>query len=113
VLVAMLWKTYASRMAAGDGSSLATVTCPVDVRRVLAGLARNYFGCALSFASAEREFASLQGASVGELALAVHNSVQRIKPDFALNAFRTLGRFRRERGLAALESIHLRHPSAA
>jgi len=108
VLVAMLWKKYASKRLAG--SEPAYMTCPVDVRRVLADMAKNYFGCALCFASAAADADSLLHAPMGDLALAVRNSILRVKSDFARNAFLTLDRYRRENGLAAMEAVHLRHP---
>ena len=110
VLVAMLWKKYLPLWEKGSGNPETYVTCPFDFRRSLAGFPKTYFGCALTFATASAGFEDLLALSEADLALRVKNAVGRMKSEFIANSLSTLDRFRRQRGLDAMENVHLRHP---
>jgi hypothetical protein len=113
VLVAMLWKKYIPLWHAGkaeSGNPDTYVTCPFDFRRSLSGFPKTYFGCALTFATASMGFRDLLAASEADLALRVKNAVGKMKNDAIVHALSVLDRFRRQRGLEAMEHIHLRHP---
>ncbi len=110
VVTAWLWKTFLPLWIEGSGDSDTYMSCPVDCRRIYRALPRNYFGCALCFASASATPGQLREGSLGELALLVHNSVRRVTNDFASSSMGTLDRFRRQEGLAAMECVHLKHP---
>jgi hypothetical protein len=50
-------------------------------------------------------------ASIGELALRVNGAVRKVNNDYASRSMRTLAQFRSQQGLAAMEHVHLKHPS--
>lgn len=110
VITALLWKTYIPLWNIDNDNPGTYVTCPFDFRRVLKDFPKNYFGCALCFATASIDLSALLKASVGDLAILVRNSVNRIKPDYVFNSLNTLKSLRQQGGLAAMEGVHLRHP---
>jgi hypothetical protein len=111
VITASLWKEFLPRWIEGGGNPMTHVSCPVDFRRILKGMPKNYFGCAVCFASANLELNALQNASIGELALLVNQSVRKVNHEAVVRSLQTLERFRRQGGLAAMEQVHLRHPA--
>ncbi|NIM14971.1 MAG: hypothetical protein GTO45_23645 [Candidatus Aminicenantes bacterium] len=110
IITALLWQKYIPLWSKENRNQKTYVTCPVDIRRVLSGLPRNYFGCALSFGTAAINFNGLLEASIGELAILVRNSIRKVKNDYILRSFGTLESLRKQKGLDAMEEIHLRHP---
>jgi len=110
VITAYLWKKYIPMWYKENDDTMTYLTCPFDFRRVLSDFPKNYFGCALCFATAAIDFNGLLKASLGELALLIRNSVGKIKDDYILNSLTTLEDFRKQNGLAAIEEIHLKHP---
>jgi shikimate O-hydroxycinnamoyltransferase len=112
VITAWLWKNILPRWIQTAGQPETYVTCPVDCRRILKTIPRNYFGCALCFTSARADIDALAGASIGELALRVHEAVRKVKDDYVSRSMDTLQRFRRAEGIEAMQRLHLRHPSA-
>ncbi|MDH7511747.1 MAG: acyltransferase [Clostridiales bacterium] len=109
-ITALLWKTFVPLRHTESENPVTYVTCPFDFRRVLDGFPKNYFGCALCFATASVDFDTLLKAPLGDLALLVRNSVSRVKPDYVFSSLSTLEGLRRQGGLAAMEEVHLRHP---
>lgn len=110
VITALLWKKYIPKWHKADDNPMTYLTCPFDFRRVLPDFPKNYFGCALCFATAAIDFYSLMNASLGSLALLIRNSVDKIKDEYILNSLGAFDNFRRQNGVAAMEGIHLRHP---
>ena len=110
VLTAHLWRTYLPQWTAPTSGPKAYVTCPFDFRRAMSGIPRNYFGCALCFATASFDAEGLERAPLGDLAHAVRNAVRRYNNDAVTGALNTLNDFRRQNGPDAFEKIHLRHP---
>ena len=110
VITAHIWKKYIPMWNKENGNPKTYITCPFDFRRVLTGFPKNYFGCALCFATAAMNFNDLLNASLADLAVLIRNSVGKIKNDFILNSFNTLENLRKQNGLTAMEAIHLRHP---
>ena len=110
LITAMLWQKYLPGWTREIDDPDTFITCPFDFRRVLTDFPKNYFGCALCFATASIDLLSLRKASLGELALLIRNSVTRIKDDHILSSMQTLENFRRQKGIAVMENIHLRHP---
>jgi len=110
VITAKLWKKYIPRWNKEDDNPKTYVTCPFDFRRIMTDFPKNYFGCALCFATASLDFKELLEASIGDLAILIRNSVSKIKNDYILNYLKTLEAFREQHGLAAMEEVHLRHP---
>jgi NRPS condensation-like uncharacterized protein len=110
IITALLWQKYIPIWSKENKNQETYVTCPFDIRRVLSGLPRNYFGCALSFVTAAINFNGLLEASVGDLAILVRNSVRKVKNDYILRSFGTLESLRKQKGLDAMEEVHLRHP---
>jgi NRPS condensation-like uncharacterized protein len=112
VITALLWKKYLPLWNKRSDNLDTFISCPFDFRRVLTDFPKNYFGCALCFTSASIDLQGLSKALLGELALLIRNSINRIKSEQILNSLRTLENFRRQQGLAAMENIHLRHPES-
>ncbi len=110
IITALLWQKYIPMWSKENKNQKTYVTCPFDIRRALSGLPRNYFGCALSFATASININALLGASVRDLAILVKNSVKKVKNDYILSSLGTLESLRKQKGLDAMEEIHLRHP---
>jgi shikimate O-hydroxycinnamoyltransferase len=110
VLTAYLWKSCITRWHDGSGNRSTSVSCPVDFRRILRAVPRTYFGCAICGTTVSLGYDSLVSASLGELALLVRQAVARVKQEYVSGALETLERLRQQRGLAAMEEIHVRHP---
>ncbi len=110
VITAHLWKKYIPMWNKENDDPKTYVTCPFDFRRVLTQFPKNYFGCALCFATASLVYHDLLESSIGDLAILIRNSVGKIKEDYILKSLDTLESFRKQCGLAAIEEIHLRHP---
>jgi len=110
IITALLWQKYIPLWSKENKNQQTYVTCPVDIRRVMNGLPRNYFGCALSFGTAAINFNGLLGASIGDLAILVRNSVRKVKNDYILRSSGTLESLRKQKGPDAMEQVHLRHP---
>jgi hypothetical protein len=110
IITAILWQKYIPMWSKENKNQKTYATCPFDLRRVLTGLPRTYFGCALSFATASINLNGLLGASIRDLAILIRNSVKKIKTDFILRSLETLENFRKQRGAEAMAEIHLRHP---
>lgn len=110
VITAFLWQKYITQWNQGKNNPTLYVSCPFDYRRVLKILPRTYFGNALCGATASIDYESLVRASLGKLALLVRKAVGQVKEDYVLNSLKTLESLRQQRGLAAMEEIHVTHP---
>ena len=110
VITAQLWKKYIPRWNKENDNPKSYVTCPFDFRRILTDFPKNYFGCALCFATASIDLNGLLKTSIGDLATLIRNSVSKMKNDTILNSLHTLESLRKQYGLAAMEEVHLRHP---
>ncbi len=110
LLTAWLWQRFLPRWIHEPGDHQTWVTCPVDCRRIFKAVPRRYFGCALCFASASVPLGRLREAPLGDLASCVHDAVRGVTNDFAALSMSTLGLYRRQHGLAAMENVHLTHP---
>ncbi len=111
VIMAHLWKRYLPQWMKGSEGDSCYITCPVDVRRLLPDFPRNYFGCALCFATTEIPYTDLLRVSEADLAASIRKTVNQIKPPYILKSLQTLNLFRQQRGLSGMGRIHLRHPS--
>jgi shikimate O-hydroxycinnamoyltransferase len=109
-ITALLWKKYLTTWIGAGSNPDTYVTCPVDFRRIMPGFPRNYFGCALCFATASIDLDGLATSSVGELAARVKAAVSRVRGPHITASMDTLDGLRRQQGLTALERVHLRHP---
>ncbi|UCH93077.1 MAG: hypothetical protein JSV88_22680 [Candidatus Aminicenantes bacterium] len=110
IITALLWQKYIPRWSKENKNQKTYVTCPFDLRRALKGLPRNYFGCALSFATASINLNGLLETSIRDLAILVRKSIRKVKNDYILRSLGTLENFRKQKGLDAMAEIHLRHP---
>ena len=110
VICAILWKKYVPLWGAGEGSAQTFLTSPFDFRRALAGFPKTYFGCALTFATAGLRHDELDRITVGELALLVKNAVGQMKGEFVAGSMSALENLRKQKGLGAMECLHLRDP---
>ena len=110
VVTAFLWKEYVPGWCEDNNDPGTYVTLPFDFRRVLRAVPRTFFGCALCFTTASIDCDSLGHAPLGELALLVRKAVGQARQDYILGSLRTLESLRRQRGLGAMEEIHVRHP---
>jgi hypothetical protein len=110
VLTAHLWKSQLPVWKHLDKNSVSYLTCPFDFRRVYPGFPKNYFGCALVFATATLSLAKLSTCSLGEVALVVHEAVRRMQEEYITESMQTLHSFRLQHGVQGFEHVHLRHP---
>lgn len=110
VITAILWKKYIPMWFKEKDNPMTYMTCPFDFRRAFTNFPKNYFGCALCFATSAIDYENLLTASPGDLAVLIRNSVSKIKDEAILNSLNTLENFRKHNGFAALENLHLRHP---
>jgi len=110
VITAFLWKRCITKWNASKNNPIMYVSCPFDYRRVLRILPRIYFGCAVCVTTASIDYESLVHASLGKLALLIRKAVGQVKQDYILGSLRTLESLRQQRGLAAMEEIHVMHP---
>jgi hypothetical protein len=110
IVVALLWKHYLPGWCRGARQPQTFMTCPVDFRRIVRSIPRNYFGCAVCMATASCDLDHLAAAPLGELALLVNQSVRRVDGEYVRGSLQTLDRLRTRSGIAELEKLHLRHP---
>lgn len=108
VLCAWLIKTYAHELAGPEGLA---VTFPVDYRRCYSGLPATYFGNAIRGAPLWIQREHLERETVPELAARVQQAVRGVFDERgARDSLECIEQLRRERGLAALDEIHLADP---
>lgn len=110
VATAYLWKKYLPRWTKRKVDEKVYITCPFDFRRILPDFPKNYFGCALSFATAETTRDHLINASMGDIAVLIKKSVSAVKEGYIRRSLSILDTFRRQKGTGEMERIHLRHP---
>jgi len=110
VVTAHLWKKYLPEWTKESSDEKVYITCPFDFRRVLSGFPKNYFGCALSFATAETTRDHLINASIGDIAVLIKKSVSAVKEEYIRRSLSVLDTFRRQKGTGEMDRIHLRHP---
>lgn len=110
VISAHLWRTYIDRWDGDDGEETTYVSCPVDVRRIIKGFPRTYFGNPLGLATRSLERRALAEAPLGRLASIVRSAVASVDETYMKNALRTLEDMRLQKGLTVLEENHVIHP---
>lgn len=110
VLTAWLWREYGSQWWAGQTSQDVFMSCPVDVRRLLGEANKCLFGCTITAATIQASYTELLEAPLGELALRVQGGVASVFTQGCKERVAPLEALRREHGVAAMESVHLRHP---
>ncbi len=110
VITAMLWKNLASVRSEAESNNKVYMTCPFDFRRVLTGFPKNYFGCAVCFATAETTHEYLHNASIGNLSVLIKKAISLVKDEYIKQSLSTLNAFRHQNTTEAFERIHLRHP---
>lgn len=110
VLTAWLWKSQLPMWHDLEKDSLTYLTCPFDFRRVYPGFPKNYFGCALAFATASLSMDELDSFSTGQVAQVVHEAIKRVQEGYVADSMQTLNSFRLFNGVSAFEKVHLRHP---
>ena len=112
VISAHLWRTYIAKWDGDDGEAAAFVSCPVDVRRIIKGFPRTYFGNAVGLATRSLERGALARAPLGRLASIIRTAVASINENYMRNALGTLEAMRLQEGLAVLEENHVIHPQS-
>ena len=112
VISAHLWRTYIAKWDGDDGEAAAFVSCPVDVRRIIKGVPRTYFGNAVGLATRSLERGALARAPLGRLASIIRTAVASINENYMRNALGTLEAMRLQEGLAVLEENHVIHPQS-
>ncbi len=110
IVSALLWQEYLSHWTEANDDESVFITCPFDFRRVLSGFPKNYFGCALAFATAKTSLDQLKHSSIGDIAVLIKKAVNDMKEEHIQRSLTTLESFRQQNGLEATERIHLRHP---
>lgn len=109
VIAAWLWKRY---LGFEDSRSkrLTYLSCPVDYRRIVKTLAKDYFGCAVALTTASLERAELADASIGVLAGKAREAVAKVGEAYVVEGLRALEALRRQEGLSVVERCHVIHP---
>jgi shikimate O-hydroxycinnamoyltransferase len=110
VISAHLWRTYVSKWDGDDGEETTYVSCPVDVRRIIKGFPRTFFGNAIGLATRSLERSALAKAPLGHLASIIRTAVASIDETYMRKALGTLEAVRLQKGLAVLEEHHVMHP---
>ncbi|NIN71682.1 MAG: hypothetical protein GTO46_07075 [Gemmatimonadetes bacterium] len=110
VISAHLWKTYIAKWDGDDGEKTTYVSCPVDVRRIIKGFPRTYFGNAVGLATRSLERRALAEAPLGRLASIIRSAVASVDETYMRNALSTLEAMRLREGLTVLEENHVIHP---
>lgn len=110
VVAAYLWKTYVPRWGSPTGEPQAFVHCPVDFRRFDRAVLRSYFGNAVCMATAAMDFSELQHASLGAVAVRIHEAIRAVRSDAVATMLESLEVEKRRRNVEAMESIHIIHP---
>lgn len=110
IITALLWQKYIPGWCKENKDQTTYVTCPFDLRRVLKGLPGNYFGCALSFATASINLNALIETSIRDLAILIRDAIRKVKNNYILKSLATLENFRKQKGAEAMAEIHFRHP---
>jgi shikimate O-hydroxycinnamoyltransferase len=111
VVAAWLWREHVPEWATA-GEKTAFLSCPVDLRKVLPGFPRTYFGCAVALANASIERERLAEARLAGLARRVRDSVASVDESSERRALVAIDRVRRVEGPAGLERLHVVHPRA-
>jgi len=111
VLAAWLWREHASHWIE-PGETDAWLSCPVDVRRLLRGFPRTYFGCAVALASTALDRDRLAAEPLPALARRVRDAVAAVDGTAMGRALATIEAVRERLGLAGLERLHVVHPRA-
>jgi shikimate O-hydroxycinnamoyltransferase len=110
VIVAQLWKKYASEWSDGKGNPANYVSLPVDIRRIPGTLPQTYFGSAVCLTSTSMSYEELAASSLGKAALAIRSATGKVDQSYALGSLKILDALRRQEGLEAMEKIHVMHP---
>jgi shikimate O-hydroxycinnamoyltransferase len=110
VIAAHLWKTYIAKWDSDNGEETTYVSCPVDVRRIIKGFPRTFFGNAVGLATRSLERGALAEAPLGRLTSIIRAAVASVDETYMRNALSTLGAMRLQEGLAVLEENHVIHP---
>jgi len=111
VVAAWLWREQVGRW--GDrGEPTAWLSCPVDLRRRLAGFPLDYFGCAVALAVACVPRGELCAAPLSALAHRVRDAVAAVDAAAAARSLETIEALRRSGGDALLGRLHVVHPRA-
>jgi len=112
IVVAYLWKKCISEWNRDSEGTPVYISCPSDFRRMLPGFSRVYFGCAVCLATGSIDYERLISASLGELAGIVRTTINEAKEPYIRGVLEILERLRRQRGIGAMEEIHVMHPTA-
>ncbi|MEY4581810.1 MAG: hypothetical protein RL701_6513 [Pseudomonadota bacterium] len=110
VLSAWLWRTYGTKWWSGQGNPDVYLSCLVDMRRLLGEANASVFGCTISNATARATFDELVNAPLGELALRIRAAVAQVFAGGFEKRVASLEALRRDHGVQAMESVHIRHP---
>lgn len=110
VISAHLWRTCLSKWDGDDGEEITYVSCPVDVRRIIKGFPRTFFGNAVGLATRSLDRGALAEATLGHLASIIRAAVASVGEAYMQKALATLEAMRLQEGLAVLEANHVIHP---
>jgi shikimate O-hydroxycinnamoyltransferase len=111
VVTAMLAKKYISKWNK-SGQADAYISCPVDFRRLIAEFPTNYFGNAVSLATAKLKFEYLMEMPVSELALMIRSKIASVNKAYIDGGMEMLTYLTAEKGVGINEHIHVAHPQS-
>lgn len=109
LLVASLWKSFAERHR-GPDTTLLSITCPVDFRRIYKDLSAGYMGNAINLAATRRPKHEVRSLSLQDLAHDVRKSIAAVNDLSIARSLSTLEAFRQETGLVGISELHVAHP---
>lgn len=113
VVTAHLWRTYVPRWRPPDAdpSTPTTICCPVDFRRLVRALSRNYFGNAVCLATAEMSYEGLATSAPGDLAERIHRAVAGTRAPHAARTVAALEATLARSGAAGPQSLQVMDPN--
>lgn len=109
VVAAWLWRRYLETGGA-QADGFVYLSCPVDFRRILGSLPKNYFGCAVILTTTSLDRDAVAAASLGTLAARVRESVAKVGEEYVIDGLGVLEALRRQEGPSVLEECHVIHP---
>ncbi len=110
VIVAYLWKKVAGQWNNVKDNPITHVSCPFDLRRLLPGFPKTYFGCAVCLATTSMSHEELASSSLGNVASTIRAAIDNVSESYALGSLEAFETLRRQEGLEIMEAVHVMHP---
>ncbi len=109
-ITAHLWKTFVPKWHGTEVRP--NFSLPFDARRFSDWVPNRYFGNGICLASGAFGGTCFLDASIGELALEVRKTVDKVNRNYVQNSYDFLYAFRRQQDLIEMEELHVADPDA-